>query len=409
MLERQLLVTKGKPMKVLNEIKRMQLELENLVPELRPLKQRIVSTKLKATCEGTTYYKLQQQAKAIEKKLEEVKHDLGWEMRDDLDSEDEYDLRGNDKYSKTYNSWRKHENKEFCEASLPVEPLPPSGGCAFDTLPPDRSLSIGWINGYNSFMRNTIRYLGELAEELVYPAGKLVIVMWRYKLPKKKRNSKHNKPPPPPRQRYFIGHTDIVTCLDVHPDRCTVASGQRALPGALPQICIWDSQDLRIKSILVGYHTIAIKRVKFCYDGSRLVSVGNEFLQKIGIWDWTNKALLYAFDGGSQYVMDVSFLPGNVGVIQVGVKHVLYHDFTARGVLTTEAQLGSKGTWQPFYCVGWVGNATIVGTRDGKLYVFVDRILNQVISAHDKSVNCICTLNEGVVTGGRDGVVKLWR
>ena len=45
LLERQLLVTKGKPIKVLNEIKRMQLELEELGPELRPIKQRIVSTR----------------------------------------------------------------------------------------------------------------------------------------------------------------------------------------------------------------------------------------------------------------------------------------------------------------------------------------------------------------------------
>ena len=62
-LERQLLVTKGiilllkyfnnnvvllgKPLKVMNEIKRMTLEMESLVPELRPIKQRIVTTRLK--------------------------------------------------------------------------------------------------------------------------------------------------------------------------------------------------------------------------------------------------------------------------------------------------------------------------------------------------------------------------
>ena len=49
-----------------------------------------------------------------------------------------------------------------------------------------------------------------------------------------------------------------------------------------------------------------------------------------------------------------------------------------------------------------------MGTREGNLYVFVNRVLSQVIEAHKKAITCICTLNEGVVTGGRDGLVKLW-
>ena len=50
----------------------------------------------------------------------------------------------------------------------------------------------------------------------------------------------------------------------------------------------------------------------------------------------------------------------------------------------------------------------VVGTGTGKLYKFKDHVLQQVYNAHTGAVTCCYTTRTGIVTGGRDGTVKLW-
>ena len=279
-----------------------------------------------------------------------MKNDLGWEYRNDLDSEDEYDLKDKDIYHQTPLKWRRHEDKGDCIALQPSNEGIPTVKPYVTVAPPVNGLSINWVYGYNSFNRNSVKYIGEWAEEIVYPAGKIAVVMWRFKMPRKKRGSSNPPSIEKPRQRYFMAHTDVITTLDVHPDdKYIVASGQRALQGALPQIFIWRTNDLRIKSTLVGFHAVQIKRVKFCFDGAKLVSIGGEHNQKVAVWNWANETLIYSYEAGSQVILDISFLPGNMGLCQVGVKHIIYHEFQSRGLLSTDAELGFKGVIIYFY------------------------------------------------------------
>ena len=40
-------------------------------------------------------------------------------------------------------------------------------------------------------------------------------------------------------QRHFVGHDDDITCLALHPDRSTVATGQM---GKQPCVLVWSSE-----------------------------------------------------------------------------------------------------------------------------------------------------------------------
>ncbi len=74
-LERQLMVMRsGGPegLRIMNEVKRMSLEIEAIQPELHPLRLRILDIRVKATGEGTEYQKLTERRRDLQRKLEQV-------------------------------------------------------------------------------------------------------------------------------------------------------------------------------------------------------------------------------------------------------------------------------------------------------------------------------------------------
>lgn len=55
------------------------------------------------------------------------------------------------------------------------------------------------------------------------------------------------------KQRFYTKHTDDILCLDVHPERLIVATGQI---GAKPPIHIWEIESMQTLSILQVYSRI---------------------------------------------------------------------------------------------------------------------------------------------------------
>ena len=66
------------------------------------------------------------------------------------------------------------------------------------------------------------------------------------------------------KQRFYAKHTDDILCLDVHPSRLIVATGQI---GAIPSIHIWDTETMETLSII----QVRISMFVYCdYDLSGL-------------------------------------------------------------------------------------------------------------------------------------------
>ncbi len=51
------------------------------------------------------------------------------------------------------------------------------------------------------------------------------------------------------RQRFYVGHTDDILCLSIHPHKDFIATGE---VGKQPAIHVWDAETLGPLSILKG-------------------------------------------------------------------------------------------------------------------------------------------------------------
>jgi len=72
--------------------------------------------------------------------------------------------------------------------------------------------------------------------------------------------------------------------------------------------------------------------------------------------------------------------------------------------------LGTVGNLQPFLCCAYFAGSPLIGTVDGNLYQFQDGRLKTAVKAHDGNLSAMHVSPTGteVVTGGKDGAVRIW-
>uniref|UniRef100_A0A8D0H1R4 EMAP like 2 n=1 Tax=Sphenodon punctatus TaxID=8508 RepID=A0A8D0H1R4_SPHPU len=180
------------------------------------------------------------------------------------------------------------------------------------------------------------------------------------------------------RQRHYLGHTDDIKCLAVHPDMVTIATGQvagtskdgKSMP---PHVRVWDSVSLNTLHVLgPGPFDRAVSCVGFLKSngGGLLCAVDDSNDHVLSVWDWQKE----------QKVADVK-------------KHE-----------------------KPKYvlCVAFTENGdTVTGDSGGNLYIWGkggNRISHAVPGAHEGGVFGLCVLRNGTIVsgGGRDRRVVLW-
>jgi microtubule-associated protein-like 6 len=62
-------------------------------------------------------------------------------------------------------------------------------------------------------------------------------------------------------------------------------------------------------------------------------------------------------------------------------------------------------------CIGSVNKMVVTGTHSGHLYVWEGRNCKKAVHAHNDTLSCLHTVEGpegGIVTGSRDGKVRLW-
>ena len=99
---------------------------------------------------------------------------------------------------------------------------------------------------------------------------------------------------------------------------------------------------------------------------------------------------------------------GHALPVQVGVSHIRFHQLQGSNVKTTRGVLGKKGLVQPFLSVEYLGDTAMVGTTDGHIYQFLGTNLKTAIKAHTGPVHALYVCSGGLVSGGKDGLVKVW-
>ncbi|KAH8097209.1 hypothetical protein JL720_91 [Aureococcus anophagefferens] len=263
-------------------------------------------------------------------------------------------------------------------------------------LRPDK-LELEWVHGYRCHdVRGHVHYAWE-SRDVMFPAAQLVVLM----------NHQDRT------QRYFREHVADVVGMAVHPTVDVVATGEAR---ALPSVLVWSSTTLECKCALHGYHRRAVPLLAFSPGGGGkyLVTMGCDELHSAVVFDWAAGAVACRTPTQAEKPLALIFsregsgFGGGTGFACCGVNFLKFWAFSGKVLRCDDGRLGAKGRVQPFLCLGWQGSSLVMGNMDGSLYRFVGKQLDKAVQAHTGAVNCIHTTNEGLCTGGKDGLVKLW-
>ncbi|XP_069683822.1 echinoderm microtubule-associated protein-like CG42247 isoform X1 [Periplaneta americana] len=153
---------------------------------------------------------------------------------------------------------------------------PPLHHPPHDNTPPEKRLQISWVYGYRG--TDSKRNLWVLPTgEMLYFVGAVAVLYDRDE----------------DAQRHYIGHTEDIQCMDLHPSREMVASGQRAGRNRKTQahIRIWSTETLLTLYVFgMGEFEVGVSAVAFSQlnGGSYVLAVdaGRERILSVWQWQW---------------------------------------------------------------------------------------------------------------------------
>ncbi|XP_029642851.1 echinoderm microtubule-associated protein-like 6 [Octopus sinensis] len=263
---------------------------------------------------------------------------------------------------------------------------------------PDHQLRLEWVYGYRGHQcRNNVHFAasGRAAgggNNVVYfVAGVAIVYSVR----------QHS-------QKFYLGHDDDIISMCLHPDTVLVATGQ---VGKAPYICVWDSNTMKTISYLKDQHQHGIAAMSFDKCGNRLVSVGTDPHATINVWEWKKGKVIATTRGHNDKVFDIQFnIFEENSIVSCGVKHIKFWNLCGNSLQAKKGVFGKTGEIQTMLCLAFSPDqTTYAGTLSGDIYIWKgSHLYNTISDVHDGPVNTLYMGEEGYVTGGKDGLVKLW-
>ncbi|XP_078490103.1 echinoderm microtubule-associated protein-like 6 [Ciona intestinalis] len=256
--------------------------------------------------------------------------------------------------------------------------------------PDSSSLKLNFVYGYRGYdcRDNTFYTQGG---DVVYHVAALGIVYSR---------DRHE-------QKFYDKHDDDILCLNLHPLKDIVATGQ---VGRDPAIHLWEIESMTTLSILKGFHQRGVSSVDFSGDGKKLVSIGLDNDHSMAIWDWKRGQRLATSKTYQDKVFGVRFDPCNPEkLVTVGVKHIKFWQHVGGGCTSHRGVFGNIGKLDTMLCLAYgKGGKVYTGAANGQVYIWEGNNLMRTQKAHDGPCFAMHSLDKGFVTGGKDGVVCLW-
>eukprot|EP00003_Mantamonas_plastica_P007140 TRINITY_DN1595_c0_g1_i1.p1 TRINITY_DN1595_c0_g1~~TRINITY_DN1595_c0_g1_i1.p1 ORF type:complete len:1924 (+),score=719.51 TRINITY_DN1595_c0_g1_i1:2008-7779(+) len=211
------------------------------------------------------------------------------------------------------------------------------------------------------------------------------------------------------KQRHFLGHADDIISMAIHPDKNIIATGQIGKPAF---ICIWDTENMKLLSLIKNAHQRGVATLGFSTNGKFLVSTGLDDNHEITVWRWSHGTKLMSAKGHTEKIFSSRFSPNDeTRIVTCGVKHIKFWNLAGNVFKSEKGIFGRNGTLQTMLDVAFgEGDIVYSGAQSGDIYVWEGRKLQRVIEkAHTGSIHTIYT-NPGVgfATGAKDGKVKLW-
>ncbi|XP_069179372.1 echinoderm microtubule-associated protein-like 2 isoform X3 [Procambarus clarkii] len=274
------------------------------------------------------------------------------------------------------------------------------------SVPPAAKLKLEWVYGYRGRdCRNNVFQLP--TGEIVYFVAAVVVLY----------NVEDQM------QRHYLGHTDDIKCLAMHPNKLLIATGQTAghdRRDARPHVRIWDSVSLNTLHI-IGIsdieRSVACLAFSKADGGSLLVAVDEAPDHNMSVWDWSRGERGYKLletKCSADQVLAVDFSPVDRStIITCGKNHISFWSYDS-GMLAKRMGI-FENRERPKYVTSIsftdAGNV-ISGDSNGNLLIWQrggNTVYKMVRGAHDGPVFSILVQKDGaIITGGKDGQIVEW-
>eukprot|EP00002_Diphylleia_rotans_P034049 TRINITY_DN7287_c0_g2_i1.p1 TRINITY_DN7287_c0_g2~~TRINITY_DN7287_c0_g2_i1.p1 ORF type:complete len:2704 (-),score=538.32 TRINITY_DN7287_c0_g2_i1:170-8281(-) len=253
---------------------------------------------------------------------------------------------------------------------------------------PKESLSLDFAFGFRSYdCRSNLLY--SRSGEVVYHCAALGVVY---------TEQSHS-------QRFYAGHTDDIISIAVNQKLNIAATGQ---VGKEPIICVWDINTLETLSILKGFHIRGVCALSFTNDGKYLASVGLDDYNSIAVYDWKKGQMVTSARGHSDKVLFCEYGPGDV-LTTGGIKHIKFWRMANSSLQEKKGVFGKDGP-QTIATAAFLPDGKVVsGTSSGSVLVWNESSIALAIKdAHQGPVFAVNTYPNGFMSGGKDGLIKIW-
>jgi WD40 repeat protein len=269
--------------------------------------------------------------------------------------------------------------------------------------PPQSALTLSYVHGYNGKTMQHNLFYDDTGDSLLYCIAGVGV--------------KHHESK---KQQQFVGHTEDVVCMGLHPSKKIVATGQRDPKGSgTPFFCVWDKEMKQLQKI--EHHQREVQAVEFSHCGKYVMSIGGDDSHTFAIFDWQKdgtKPLLEGMTAKSKvhglthnpyckdYVMEfAAFGQSFLKFLRVtkGPGDTLVMDQT----IPSAPELKDV---KSYHCATYRADGTcLVGTNTGLLLVFSGNNLIKSFQAHRDHVGAIVARpDNSFLTGGYDGKVLSW-
>ncbi|XP_069123387.1 echinoderm microtubule-associated protein-like CG42247 isoform X3 [Argopecten irradians] len=303
----------------------------------------------------------------------------------------------------------------YKEYFLPERPTPDNRS------KPNGKLLLEWLYGYCSNNNNNSMMVYHKTGELVCYMDAAVVFY--------NKTFDH--------QRFYLAHTEEVTCMALHPDGRWIATGQKAgsSPEDVAHIRIWDGRTLSTQVILgVGIFSRGVSSVNFRQnpDGALLCAVDSSDKHILTVWDWNRKRLLAKTTTTTRSVSSACFYPRDDTVlITYGDQHLYFWKLFWDPALDTDGRLlrdKESGSFlfpptsnldsdepREILSIAFLRNGFVAtGDSTGAVIIWavdptlVCRFLVALSDPHHKPVNSLCFLSNNTLISGGGKEIKAW-
>ena len=269
---------------------------------------------------------------------------------------------------------------------------------------PNGKLGLEWVYGYRGSDQNKNLWVLEKGE-LVYYVGSVAIVYNRMD----------------EKQRHYRGHTEDITCMDLHPLGDTMVSGQLAGAGleAGAQVRVWNVHNMETLQVLgLGSMEVGVAGVGFSVlnKGAYIAAVDKSKDSILHMWDWSNNDILSKVSVDANVICGVSFHPfDNNLVITYGKAHLAFWNRKKDGFFS-RADLAEPTPGIAYQCLAFLESGDVMtGDNEGNINSYSVSAEGEYyrsfsLPAHIKGVSSLLVMSQGTLlsSGERDRKITAW-